>query len=381
VTSCDIAIIAGIYLFFKLYPIDELPGEASVKKGRWSAGLALTITAAVSIYAWPGNDASSSTDVRKSARVTLGSLSERISATGVIRPVTGAEVNVGSRISGTVVSLPVEVGEQVQSGQLLAELDATALRAEVDEARAEVNLSIPRVDLAESTLARREKLATRGLSSDEDLEVARRDLAVALAQLEANRARLRSAEIQLDYTRITAPIDGVVAEVATREGETVAAAFAAPNFVTIIDLGRLEVLAYVDETDIGRVVVGQQASFTVDTFPDTEFAAQVTAIQPRAELQGSVVNYLVRLEFEPMDNFTLRPEMTAHVRITVDERDQALMAPRATIKRTAGRQYVLLQRGDQWIEQDVRTGWRSDTTVEFISGVREGDVLELNARQ
>ena len=340
----------------------------------------LAVATALGFFAWPGNEADSSTDVRRTASVTMGSLNETITATGVIRPVTGAEVNVGSRISGTVVSLPVEVGDRVRTGQVLAELDATALRAEVDEARADVNLSMPRVKLAESTLLRREKLATKGLASDEDLEVARRDLAVAHAQLEANRARLRSAEIQLDYTRITAPIDGVVAEVSTREGETVAAAFAAPNFVTIIDLERLEVLAYVDETDIGRVVLGQTASFTVDTFADVEFAAQVTAIQPRAELQGSVVNYLVRLEFERVDDFTLRPEMTAHVRIAVDERDQALMAPRATIKRTAGRQYVLLQRGDQWLEQDVRTGWRSDTSVEFLSGVREGDVLELNVR-
>jgi len=352
-----------------------------VKKGHWSAGLAITVaTMAISVYLWPGNDADSSTDVRKTARVTLGALSETITATGVIRPVTGAEVNVGSRISGTVVSLPVEVGDRVTVGQILAELDATALRAEADEARADVNLSMPRVELAESTLLRREKLATKGLSSDEDLEIARRDLAVARAQLQANRARFRSAEIELDYTRITAPIDGVVAEVSTREGETVAAAFAAPNFVTIIDLERLEVLAYVDETDIGRVAVGQLASFTVDTFPDVEFKARVTAIQPRAELQGSVVNYLARLEFERSEDFVLRPEMTAHVRIVVDERERALTAPRASIKRRAGRQYVVLQRDGQWTEQDVRTGWRSDTSVEFLSGVREGDVLELNAR-
>ena len=251
---------------------------------------ALVIT--IAIYTWPGNEADSSTDVYRSARVTMGVLNETITATGVIRPVTGAEVNVGSRISGTVVSLPVKVGDRVETGQLLAELDATALLAEADEAHADVNLSIPRVELAESTLARRVKLATKGLASDEDLEIARRDLAVARAQLEANRARLRSAEIELDYTRITAPIEGVVAEVSTREGETVAAAFAAPNFVTIIDLERLEVLAYVDETDIGRVVVGQPASFTVDTFPGVEFESRVTAIQPRAELQGSVVNFV-----------------------------------------------------------------------------------------
>ncbi len=352
-----------------------------MKKGRWSAGLAISVLAmAAGLYAWSGSEAESNTDVRRTALVAFGSLSETITATGVIRPVTGAEVNVGSRISGTVVSLPVEVGDQVTTGQLLAELDATALQAQADEARADVNLAMPRVDLAESTLARREKLATKGLASAEDLEIARRDLAVARAQLAANLARQRSAGIALDYTRITAPIDGVVAEVSTREGETVAAAFAAPNFVTIIDLERLEVLAYVDETDIGSVVVGQTSVFAVDTYPGVEFTARVIAIQPRAELQGSVVNYLVRLEFERRDDYVLRPEMTAHVRIVVDERDEVLTAPRTTIKRATGRQYVVMQSGADWIEQDVRTGWRSESTVEILSGVREGDVLALNPR-
>jgi len=346
---------------------------------RWAAGLIVSAMAAAIVFAWTANSANSSTGVRPTARVALGSLSEAITATGVIRPVTGAEVNVGSRISGTVIRLPVEVGDRVVTGQLLAELDATALQAAADRARADVNLSIPRVELAESTLRRREKLAARGLATAEDLEVALQDLAVARAQLEANRARLRSAEIELGYAQITAPIDGVVAEVSTREGETVAAAFAAPNFVTIIDIDRVEVLAYVDETDIGRVEIGQQASFTVDTYAEAEFPARVVAIQPRAEIQGSVVNYVVRLEFERISPYILRPEMTAHVRIVIDEREDALTAPRAAIKREAGRQYVVLQRGNEWVEQDVRTGWRSDSTVELLSGVRAGDVVEINS--
>jgi RND family efflux transporter MFP subunit len=334
----------------------------------------------VAFYAWPGNKAESNNDLRRTATVSMGTLNETVVATGVIRPVTGAEVNVGSRISGTVVSLLVAVGERVEAGQLLAELDATALEAQADEARADVALSISRVALAESILTRRQRLTENGVVSAEDLDTAENALAAASAQLLRDKARLRSAEIALSYTQVAAPISGVVAEVSTREGETVAAAFAAPKFVTIIDLDRLEVLAYVDETDIGRVIVGQHASFTVDTFPNTEFTARITAIQPRAEMQGSVVNYLVRLEFEPSGEFILRPEMTAHVRIVIDERDDVLMAPRTTIKRTVGRQYVVVQRGGQWAEQDVQTGWRSESAVEFISGVREGDVLELNAR-
>lgn len=351
-----------------------------MKKGNWIVGSALIVMSAVGLYAWSGNEAESNTDVRRTAMVRMGPLNETVTATGVIRPVTGAEVNVGSRISGTVVSLPVAVGERVEVGQLLAELDADALEAQADEARADVALSEQRIQLAESILTRRQRLAEKGLTSEEDLETAANDLAVARAQLQANKARLRSAEIALSYTQVTAPISGVVAEVSTREGETVAAAFAAPNFVTIIDLERLEVLAYVDETDIGRIFIGQQASFTVDTFPDAEFTAEITAIQPRAELQGSVVNYLVRLEFDRSAEFVLRPEMTAHVRIVVAERADVLTAPRATIKRIVGRQYVMVQREGQWAEQDVRTGWRSESTVEFLSGVREGDVLELNAR-
>jgi multidrug efflux pump subunit AcrA (membrane-fusion protein) len=92
------------------------------------------------------------------------------------------------------------------------------------------------------------------------------------------------------------------------------------------------------------------------------------------------VNYVVRLEFERSDEFILRPEMTAHVRIVVEQRDDVLTAPRATLKRTVGRQYVMVRRGGQWAEQTVQTGWRSESTVEFLTGVREGDVLELNAR-
>jgi len=351
-----------------------------MNSGYWSLGSALVVGAtALTLYAWPGRDAVSNVE-RQTVQVKAGTLNETVLATGVIRPVTGAEVNVGSRISGTVSSLPVEVGDRVVVGQLLAELDATALDAEADKARADVALSIPRVQLAESVLARRQRLAEKGLASAEDLEIAARDLAVERAQLQANRAQLRSAEIALDYTRIMAPIDGVVAEVSTREGETVAAAFAAPNFVTIIDLDRLEVLAYVDETDIGRVAVGQRAVFTVDTFTDTEFVARVTAIQPRAELQGGVVNYLARLDFERAESYVLRPEMTAHVRIVVDEQRDALTVPRATIKRRDGRQYVLMQRDGDWIEQAVRTGWRSQNSVEILSGVSKGDVLELNTQ-
>lgn len=345
---------------------------------KWWLPAMILLAAAGIKYSWSVEDRMDDGQVRQSVRVNLDTLTETVIATGVIRPVVGAEVNVGSRISGTVVNLPVEVGDAVEVNQLLAELDATALEAATDQVRAEVALAVPRVALARSVLERRQRLADKGLASAEDLDTAQRDLAVEQAQLEASKARLRSAEILLGYTRITAPIQGVVAEVSTREGETVAADFSAPTFVTIIDLERLEVLAYVDETDIGRIAPGQLASFTVDTYPDVRFNARVNTIEPRAELQGSVVNYIVRLDFEPLDQFVLRPEMTAHVRLVVAERKDALTVPRTALKRRDGRQFVMLQRGEEWLETGVRTGWRSESEVEILSGISQGDVIELN---
>lgn len=347
-------------------------------KTKWWLLAVIALTATALVYTWSLASQETGNEVRQTTRIGLKSLTEKVIATGVIRPMVGAEVNVGSRISGTVVNLPVEVGDKVEVNELLAELDRTALEAAADQVRADIALAEPRVALAEAVLKRRQRLAGKGLASDEDLETAERDLAVERARLEAGKARLRSAEIMLGYTEIRAPIRGVVAEVATREGETVAADYSAPTFVTIIDLGRLEVLAYVDETDIGRVQLGQAASFSVDTYPDTEFTAIVTAIQPRAELRGSVVNYIVRLDFEPTDNFILRPEMTAHVQLVVNERDGALTAPRNSLIRRDGRQYVMLEQNGKWIETGVRTGWRSESEVEIISGVSQGDVIALN---
>jgi len=348
------------------------------QKHKWWYLVAFALVTSVITYSWTAASQIEEQSSRRTTRLGLDSLTETVIATGVIRPMVGAEVKVGSRISGTVVSLPVEIGDRVEVDQLLARLDNIALVAAADQVRADVALAEPRVALAESKLKRRQSLAQQGLASDEDLDTAERDLAVERAQLEASKARLRSAEIILGYTEIRAPINGVVAEVATREGETIAADYSAPTFVTIIDLSRLEVLAYVDETDIGRVEVGQLASFTVDTYPDMEFEARVNAIQPRAELQGSVVNYIVRLDFDPSDDYILRPEMTAHVQLVVNERANALTAPRNALIRRDGRQYVMVERNGEWVETGVTTGWRSDSRVEILSGVTQGDVIELS---
>lgn len=296
-----------------------------------------------------------------------------VKATGIIKPRVGAEVRVGSRISGVVARLYVRIGDRVTKGQLLAELDDRDLIARRDEAaaavqQAEVNLSYARTDLE-----RKRALIAAGVVSRSELDLADRAAAVAEQQLTATRASLDYATTQLTYARIIAPIAGVVASVSTQEGETVAASLAAPTFVTLLDLSRLEVWAYVDETDIGRIRVGQNAPFTVDTYGDDEFDGRVTTVYPKAEIRDNVVNYVAVVRFEPPRDRTLRPEMTTTVRIALDSREHVLALPIRAVRRDGDRAFVLVRRGDAIERRPVTTGSRDESYWEIVDGVREGD--------
>src|SRR6185369_3039442 len=205
------------------------------------------------------------------------------------------------------------------------------------------------------------------------LDLARQAFAVAEQQSKATRASLEDAATQLGYARIVAPIAGVVASVSTQEGETVAASFAAPTFVTLLDLARLEVWAYVDETDIGRIQKGQSASFTVDTYGDHEFAGRVTAIYPQAEIRDNVVNYITVVRFEPPRDRILRPEMTTTVRVALERHEHVLSLPLRAVRRENGRTFVFCPRGESVERRWVTTGSQDDSYVEITDGVREGD--------
>jgi HlyD family secretion protein len=309
----------------------------------------------------------------QAVRVVRRDIGNVVKATGIIKPRVGAEVRVGSRISGVVKHLYVRIGDRVTKGQLLAELDDRDVIARHDEAvaalqRAEVNLAYATTDLQ-----RKRQLGAEGVLSRSELDLAERAAAVAEKQVTAARASLAFAATQLAYGRIEAPIDGVVASVSTQEGETVAASFAAPTFVTLVDLSRLEVWAYVDETDIGRIRAGQNARFTVDTYGDHEFEGRVTTVYPRAEIRDNVVNYVTVIRFDPPRDRTLRPEMTTTVRIALDLRPNVLAVPIRAVRRAGDRTFVFSRRGDTIERRPVSTGARDDRYWEIVNGLREGE--------
>jgi macrolide-specific efflux system membrane fusion protein len=306
-------------------------------------------------------------------RVTRRDVGYVVKATGVIKPMIGAEVRVGSRISGVVARLFVRVGDTVAKGQPLADLDARDLEARQHEAAAALEVARATVQYTDADLRRKRELIAAHLIPPSDLDLAVQAFAVAEQRRAQAEASLDFAATQVGYARIDAPIAGVVASVSTQEGETVAASFAAPTFVTLLDLSRLEVWAYVDETDIGRVRSGQPARFSVDTYPDHEFDGRVVSIYPRPEIRDNVVDYITVLRFQSAQNRVLRPEMTTVVRISLDAHHHVLALPIRAIRRDGDRQFILRTVGESVERRLVTTASRDDEYWEVVDGIHEGD--------
>ena len=326
----------------------------------------------------------------KTARVMRRDLSSAVLATGAVKPQVGAEVKVGARISGKVEHLYANIGDQVKKGQVIAELEKADLEAAVARARAEEKVAEARITDAKAKLRlavledkRQQNLIKNDFTSQQAVDKSRQGqesaaagLNLAVKQLEAARAARDEAEVKLSYATITAPISGVIASVSTQQGETVSAGLNAPTFVTIIDLSRIQADAFVDETDIGKIKLGQGAMFTVDSYPNKEFKGVVAAIYPQAVIQDNVVNYDVVININSPFKDLLRPDMTASVTIYQAERKGVLMIPRTALVRRGGRKYVRLRAADgQLREQAVKTGVSEGRYIEIISGLRADDTV------
>lgn len=329
----------------------------------------------------------------ETARVVRRDFSSSVLATGAVEAQVGAEVRVGARISGRVERLYANIGDHVKKGQVIGELEKKDLQAAVARAQAEVKVAEARVLDAESRLrlARLDSERQRNLIRDDytsqeavDRAVKEEESAAAgvdlvARQLDAARAASREAQVRLSYATITAPISGTVASVSTQEGETVAAGLSAPTFVTIVDLNRLQVDAYVDEVDIGKVRTGQRCAFTVDAFPAREFEGRVVAIYPKAVIQDNVVNYDVVVEITDPYEGLLHPEMTASVTIFLATREEVLSVPAGAVKRERGKNIVYVQSETGPEPREVKVGWKDGQWIEIAAGLREGQVV-LTAR-
>lgn len=294
-----------------------------------------------------------------------------ITTTGTVRLRSNAIVRVGSQVSGVVHALRVSVGAHVRRGDIIAEIDTTLLDARVGQFEAQLRLA--RV-LRDKARMDRQRIAAAPLSVSrqtvDDLLWAEKSAAAQVTKAESDVSEARK---ERSYATIRAPIDGIVASVSTQEGETVAASFAAPTFVTIVQDRAVELSAMVDETDIGHVAQGMPVEFTTEAFPAEALHAVVRRIDPTATIVSGVVNYPVICDIEQTPT-EIRPDMTANVSIATGRR-RVVLVPMESVVFDGSAKYVLLSRGGAVQRQGVVTGARSGGDVEIISGVTPTDRL------
>jgi RND family efflux transporter MFP subunit len=297
-------------------------------------------------------------------------------ATGNLRTRVGGEVRVGAQLSGIVEKLNVVVGSKISKGDVIATIDARPLEARLSQARAQIAVTEQELKRAEVELARSESLDQQRLVARSDVEDKALAVSESRARLEKARRDAAVVETDLNYAVIRSPITGTVASVTTQEGETVAASFSTPTFATIIEDGALELIALVDETDIGNVALGNPVSFTVESFPALEFAGRVERIAPKGTIISGVVNFEVMISIDsPVEQ--LKPDMTTNVSIRTAERE-ALVLPSAAIQKDDSGRYVWVEKNGELQRRTVTVGARDAGITEIREGVVAGDRVLLS---
>lgn len=349
------------------------PSRRPLRNG--AAGtLALTLVAAGMWYAWHPVHAAKRRVRWVAPQMRV--VSADVTATGTVKLKSGADVRVGAQISGIVEKLNVRVGSQVVPGQIIAVIDTRAIRAAIAEA--EATLTKDQAMLAKDTrdYVRIARLLRAHDVSQQQADDAHAALAVERASVLYDRNSLLVARLNLSYATIRAPVSGIVASVSTQQGETVAAAFTTPTFVTIIQPQALEMVAMVDEADIGSVRLGQPVTFTTETYPDRQFSGRVTRIAPTATIISGVVNYEVACSIDANVGL-LRPEMTATATILTSEH-RALYIPVAAIRSDSDGDSVIARTssGDGRRRQ-VDVGPKTGQEIEIVRGLSPTDRVEV----
>ena len=349
-------------------------------------------------------------DVYVTEKIDRGPIQSTVTATGIVNPVN--IVQVGTYVSGPIQGLDVDFNSPVTRDQRVAKIDPAPFQMKVREAEANVRNARAHVEkdradrqLKKITLERNGTLLAKNLIAHSDLDTAKSDYDQAVAQMELDQAALEQAEASLDearvnlaYTDIRSPVDGVVVSRNVNVGQTVAATFQTPTlFLIAEDLTKMQVDANVSESDVGSVKVDQAASFTVDAYPGKDFQGTVVQIRKAPITVQNVVTYDVVIGVDNPD-LALLPGMTATVTITTAKRDTALRLPiRALSFKPRGKPAVdpeaaPARQGPQtvWVvnksggaaqEVRVKTGIQNDRYAELVSGdLHAGDQVAVALR-
>jgi HlyD family secretion protein len=380
--------------------------KLNARKGLLIAILAIAAIAIAAI-AW-SNSRTTAKPKWVLATVDQGPVVQRVTANGTLNPVI--LVNVGTQISGTVLTLHTDFNQPVKAGQLLAELDPSILQAQIRQTQANLASAKANLNNARRALERNENLEKKGFVSDAALDGLRKEVETATAQVQQIQAQLSRDETNLAYSQIKSPIDGIVVSRGIDVGQTVAASFQTPTLFQIArDLRRMQIDTSVAEADVGGIKPGQPVQFTVDAFQDQSFPAAVRMIRLNPTTQQNVVTYNVVIEVDNKSG-NLLPGMTAQVAITTAQKDQVLRVPASALRfrppeppgetsasansatrngaaagmpargrSAAGPKVYTLGPKGELIAKEIKTGLSDGRFIEVVEGLSEGDQVVLRA--
>ena len=349
--------------------------------------IAMIVVVIIAVVAWMLSGGEKKEEINfKQEKVAAHTLQSSITATGTIEAVTS--VTVGTQVSGIVNKLYVDYNSVVKKGQVIAELDKTNLISELNTAKADLASAESNLSYQAANMKRYQTLYKKGLVSADEYENSLLTYRQAKEQVATARENVQKAQTNLGYATITSPIDGTVISKSVEEGQTVAASFNTPELFTIAkDLKNMQVIADVDEADIGEVAVGNRVTFTVDAYPDDTFEGTVKQVRQEATTTNNVVTYEVVIS-APNADLKLKPGLTANVTIFTAERQGVLSAPSKALrftpqKETVGKMKIVDQTGNAknkvWtiegnsiVAHKVNVGMSDGTNTQILSGVPAG---------
>ena len=319
------------------------------------------------------------------AAVGPANIMNSITATGTIEPVTS--VTVGTQVSGIVSKLFVDYNSVVKKGQVIAELDKTNLMSQLNTAKTQLATAQSQLNYQTANYKRYKTLFEKGLVAADDFDNAKLSYTQAKEQVVSAKEEVQRAQTNLGYATITSPIDGVVLSKSVEEGQTVAASFSTPELFTIAqDLTNMQVVADVDEADIGDVKEGERVTFTVDAYPDDTFEGEVKQVRQEATTTNNVVTYEVVIS-APNADLKLKPGLTANVTIYTAERKGVLSVPSKALrftpqKETVGKMKIVdaanaknkvwTIEGNSIVAHKVNIGMTDGTNTQIVGGIAEG---------
>lgn len=331
----------------------------------------------------------------ETAEIQRRTITQVVKASGTINPVN--TVSVGSTVSGLISAIYVDFNSKVTKGQLLAEIDPRTFQATVDQnaanvasARAELANKQAAYEMSAKTLRRYKNLYAKSFIPKSELDQAEADYKADLAQVNAARAKITQTQAQynqsmvnLNYTKITAPVSGMIISREIDLGQPVAASFQAPELFTIAqDLEKMQIEVNVSEADIGEVKEGQDVTYTLDGYPNSEFYGKVTQVRISPTTVSNVVTYSVIVTVDNSD-LKLKPGMTANVSIITAKNENVLAVPNIALKftpKTDGTKYksqgLWVKNGLKMERINITTGASDDSYTEVKGeNVYEGEKI------